>query len=90
MDSRESGHSLKLLHSLYFLDKNGDVFVQVSCVFIRRCKRDLEARYQRRPEDGRATQPIYKKRITPVETKPESVATQSESSVARNGSETTL
>ena len=75
---------------MYVLDENEDVFVQVSCVFIRRCKRDLEARYRRQPEEGRATKPIYKKRTTPVETKPESVATKSESSVARDGSETTV
>ena len=65
------------------------VFVQVSCA-IRRCKRDLETRYQRRHEEGRATGPIYKKRTTPVETKLESVATKSESSVARGGSEVTV
>ena len=52
------------------------------------CRHCGFGRYQ--PEEGRATKPIYKKRTTPVETKPESVATKSESSVARDGSETTV
>ena len=75
-------------HILYFLNKI--VFVQVSCFFVRRCKRDLETRYQRRQEGGKASRPIYKKRATTMETKLESVATNTETSVARGGSEVTV
>ena len=50
----------------------------------------MEARYRSQPDEERASRPIYKKRTAPVETKPRSVETKSEPSVARGGSETTV
>ena len=57
--------------------------------FIRRGKRDLEARHRSQPDEERAKRPIYKKRTAPVKTKLRSVETKTEPSVARGGSETT-
>ena len=66
------------------------IFVQVSCFFVKRCKRDLETRYQSRRDEGKFTRPIYKKQAATMETKLESVATNTETSVARGGSEVTV
>ena len=57
---------------------------------MRKCKRDLESRYQNRRDKREVTRPIYKKPAAKVETKLDSVATNAETSVAKGGSAVTV